>query len=102
MSTEIIVAGSMKVKPEKRQAFLDLAQSCIQPSRSEPGCISYSFYEDRTEENQFLFFEEWQSREALEQHFQTAYFQQFAAQVPELFEGEVTIKIYQISGIEKL
>lgn len=102
MDIKIIVAGSMKVKPEKRQEFLDLAQSCVQPSLSEPGCISYSFYEDGTEKNKFLFFEEWQNREVLEEHFQTSYFQEFAAKAPELFSGEVTIKIYQISHIEQL
>lgn len=102
MSIEIIVTGSMQVKPEKRQEFLDLAQSCIQPSRSETGCIFYNFYEDSTEPNKFLFFEEWQNRNALEEHFQTSYFQRFAAKVPELFIGAVTIKIYHVSSIEQL
>ncbi|WP_338116553.1 MULTISPECIES: putative quinol monooxygenase [Synechocystis] len=98
----IIVAGNIKVKPEKREEFIALSQTFIGPSRSEPGCISYSFYEDETENNTFLFFEVWRNRAALEYHFQTPYFHEFVEKSPDLLAKAAEIKIYKIAEFETL
>ncbi|QUS61801.1 putative quinol monooxygenase [Synechocystis sp. PCC 7338] len=98
----IIVAGNIKVRPEKRQEFIALSQTFIEPSRSEPGCISYSFYEDETEDNKFLFFEVWRNRAALDYHFQTPYFHEFVEKSPDLLAKAAEIKVYKIAGFETL
>ncbi|MBE9202236.1 antibiotic biosynthesis monooxygenase [Synechocystis salina LEGE 06099] len=98
----IIVAGNIKVRPEKRQEFIALSQTFIEPSRSEPGCISYSFYEDETEDNKFLFFEVWRNRAALDYHFQTPYFHEFVEKSPDLLAKAAEIKIYKIAEFETL
>ncbi|UAJ73997.1 antibiotic biosynthesis monooxygenase [Synechocystis sp. PCC 7339] len=98
----IIVAGNIKVRPEKRQEFIALSQTFIEPSRSEPGCISYSFYEDETEDNKFLFFEVWRNRAALDYHFQTPYFHEFVEKSPDLLVKAAEIKVYKIAGFETL
>ena len=42
----IVLAGRYKIKSEKRERFLELANSGLEPSRAESGNISYSFYEE--------------------------------------------------------
>jgi quinol monooxygenase YgiN len=98
----IVVAGNIKVKPDKREAFIALSQTFIKPSRSEPGCISYSFYEDETEANTFLFFEVWRSRAALDYHFQTPYFHEFVEKSPDLLAKPAEITIYKIAETQTL
>jgi len=48
----------------------------------------------------FLFFDEWQSREAISAHFETSYFQDFARRIPDMIMDEASVKIYPIADIE--
>jgi len=98
----IVVAGNIKVKPDKRDEFIALSKTFIDPSRSEPGCITYSFYEDETEDNTFLFFEIWRNKAALDYHFQTPYFHEFVEKSPDLLAQPPQIKIYTIAEVETL
>ncbi|AIE73650.1 hypothetical protein D082_11220 [Synechocystis sp. PCC 6714] len=97
-----MVAGNIKVRPDKREEFIALSQTFIEPSRSEPGCISYSFYEDETEANTFLFFEVWRNRLALDEHFQTPYFHEFVEKSPDLLAKPAEITIYKIAETQTL
>ena len=97
-----IIAGKFICKPECNTELFSLVEELLEPSRAEPGCISYNFYEDKTAANQFLFFEEWQSRESRDKHFNTPYFQKFMEDVPRLIEGKALVKIYESVNIEEL
>lgn len=98
----IVVAGQVKVKPERKEDFIALAQSLIAPSRAEVGVLSYSFYKDETQDNVFIFFEEWKNQAALDEHFQTSYFKEFCEKSPDLFIETPLIKIYQVGSFKIL
>jgi len=96
------IAGKFTVKPEYKDQLIEMSKKLIPQSLQESGCISYGFYEDQTTLGDFLFFEEWQSRETITQHFGTSYFQDFAKKFPEMIVGKASIKIYQVSNIESV
>jgi len=96
----VVIGGKFKVKPEFKDELIAMSNALIAPSLEEVGCISYGFYEDKTNPGQFLFFEEWKSREDIAQHFETSYFNDFAARFPDMIEGEASIKIYHVSEVE--
>ncbi len=98
----IIVAGKIKIKPGTKEKFSELAQKCLVPSRKEPGSISYSYYEDQTEPNTILYFEEWRDQAALDFHFQTPYFKEFIDQAQPLFDGSPEITVYRVAGSKTL
>ena len=98
----IVVAGTVKVKPEKEQEFIDFSKTLIAPSRAESGAISYSFYKDETKENVFIFYEEWKNQAALDEHFQTPYFKKFVEKAPELLAEPPVIKVFNISSFNTL
>jgi quinol monooxygenase YgiN len=95
-----VIAGKITVKPERKVELIRLARGLVSPSRSEPGCISYSFYEDQIEENHFLFFEEWSDRAAVDRHFKQPYFKDFAARLPALLVGPPVIRILEVASSE--
>jgi quinol monooxygenase YgiN len=95
-----VIAGKFKGKPERREDIIALARSLFDPSRAEPGNISYNFYEDKGSDNSFLFFEEWKSQEAIDFHFQTPYFKGFMEKFPDMIVGPPQIKIYEIKDIK--
>jgi len=95
----IVLSARFKIKPEKRSEFLELAMATLAPTRKELGNISYSLYEELTIPNSFIYFEEWQSREALASHLQEIYVINLLTKIPELLAEEANIRIYDVHGL---
>lgn len=95
----LVLAGRYKIKAEKRERFLELAKAGVEPTRKEAGNISYNFYEDAGVPNSFIYFEEWQSRDALTEHLQQPYITPLLKEFQELVDGEVDVRVYDINGL---
>ena len=95
----IVLAGRYKIKPEKREHFFELANPGLEQTRQEPGNISYSFYEESGVPNSFIYFEEWQSREALKEHLEKPYIQPLLAEFADLVDGEADVRVYDIKSL---
>jgi quinol monooxygenase YgiN len=95
----VVLATRFKIKPEKRNLFLELATAMLEPVRQEQGSISYSFYEESTEPNSFIYFEEWKSREALAEHLEKPYTQRLLERFPEILDSEANIRVYDIENL---
>lgn len=101
VSVPVVLAATLKVKPEKRELFVKLATATLKPTRAEPGSISYSFYEESNVPNTFLYFEEWKSREALAKHLEKPYVKDLIDKFPEILEEDPNIKVYDIDRVTK-
>jgi quinol monooxygenase YgiN len=97
-----VIVGKITVKPEHKVELIRLARGLVQPSRSEPGCISYGFFEDQVEENHFLFFEEWTDRAAIDRHFNQPYVKDFVARLQALVIGSPVIRIVEVASSESV
>jgi quinol monooxygenase YgiN len=51
----------------------------VAPTRREPGCVQYLLHRDPQDPTKFMFYEEFQSDDALQQHTQAPYFQEWVA-----------------------
>lgn len=98
----IVISGKFAAKPDRREELIQLAIGMFDRSRAEPGCISYNFYEDAANSNNFLFFEEWKMQEDIDKHFQTEHFKKFMEKFPDLIIGEAKIRIYQVDSFREL
>lgn len=78
----IVVVGRVRTDAEKRGELVRLAQALVTASRRDEGCISYRFYEDTEIANDFVFIEEWESDDALREHFATPHIAEFMRTVP--------------------
>ncbi|MGF1485979.1 MAG: putative quinol monooxygenase [Prochloraceae cyanobacterium] len=99
VSVPVVLAATLKVKPEKRELFLKLATATLEPTRAEIGSISYSFYEESNVPNTFLYFEEWTSREALAKHLEKPYVKDLIDRFPEILEADPDVKVYDIDRV---
>jgi quinol monooxygenase YgiN len=93
----IVLAAKLTGKPGRKNDILRLVATVTPPSRAESGCLTYQFYEQQPDGNEFLFFEEWRDQAALDAHFQSAHFANFVKAIPELIEGAPKIRIYDVS-----
>src|SRR5204862_5445989 len=64
----VIVAGTIEVDPKDRDAFLSGRADAVRATRSEPGCIEYSFSADGLDPGLIRIFEVWESQEDLTTH----------------------------------
>ena len=92
----IIVHGTFPVKAELRKDALELMRQMAVASRAEDGCISYEFYVGLTDPNMLLLFQEWESVDALQGHFETEHMEEFLKVLPDVLNGEVATRRYEV------
>lgn len=72
------IIASFQIKPERREAFHKAAVDDGRSStRSEPGCLRFDVYSDRTDPNKFVLFEVYRDEAAFKAHTQTPHFAAF-------------------------
>jgi quinol monooxygenase YgiN len=92
----IIVHGTFPVKQAFREEALKLMERMSVASRGEFGCISYEFYIGLSDPNTLLLFQEWESLDALQNHFDTQHMEEFLKVLPDVLDGEVATRRYEV------
>lgn len=95
----VVLAGKYKIKPEKRERFLELARPGLKATLQEPGNISYDLYEDIQQPNTFIYFEEWQSREALQEHLKQPYIVPLIEEISDLLAEQPNVRVYDVDKL---
>lgn len=72
MTYRILIAGTVDVAPEKREAALLGAVPHIKAALEERGCVAYSWTADLSRPGRICVFEEWTDEAALAVHLSAA------------------------------
>lgn len=75
--TKLTIAAQITAKQEHIEAVKAELKKLIAPTLLEEGCLGYDLHQDNNNPALFLFFENWASKAALDQHMQTAHFKNF-------------------------
>ncbi len=94
----IVVVGRVKSDADKRDALLSIGAAVAAASRAEPGCIGYRLYEDTESANDFVFVEEWESNDALQEHFATPHIRDFMQAIPATIVAPPDVKFHTIAS----
>ncbi len=92
----IAVRITLDVLPEKQLELMQTLFSLIKPVGKEHGCKLYKVYRDIKDENSFCLFEEWETREDLEQHIKNLRFKVLLG-TKTLLRKPPEIRIYSVS-----
>lgn len=95
----IVVTGSFIAKEGRFDEALQLSLEHVRRSRGEAGCVSHAVYRDSENPARLFFFEEWESREALDAHFAVAGTRAFIQGLADLAEGAPQLAIYEASRL---
>ena len=98
----LVIAGHVRIDPARRDAAIEAARAVMAATRQEPGCRSYVFSSDLADPGLFRLFEEWDSQEALDAHFQTPHMATFQAAMGGLGLQEMQIQRYEVSSVGPL
>ena len=67
----IILVAMVKAKPGEEDAVKEVLLSLVEPTRKEAGCLCYNLHQSKNDKSQFMFYEQWASKEALDAHGKT-------------------------------
>jgi quinol monooxygenase YgiN len=77
----IVVIGRVQTDDEKREDLIRVCQKVASESRKESGNVGYRFYADTEQPGHYVFVEEWESMDALKEHFGTPHIAEFMGSV---------------------
>ena len=95
----IIVRITMNVRLEKRTELLQTLLSMIEPTGNGKGCLSCHVFRDIEDKNVFSLIEEWETREALNDHIKSDRFSVLLGTKSLLYEPQ-QIEIHTVSQSE--
>ncbi len=96
----IIVIATITAAAGKRDELIKVARKCVVETRKEAGCRQYDLMASTDNDADIVFFERWDSREALDQHMKTPHMAAFAKEKAEknLQVGDLGVAIYDVAG----
>ena len=94
----LIVVGRVSGNPERREELIELLRWMQNESLREPGCRNYGFFESVAGPDEFIAVEEWESVEALRDHFAAPSVSGFGARLGGLIAGRATVEIHGVAA----
>lgn len=99
----LMTLAKFEARPGAMPELLELAQSLVECSRTDPGCLDYACYRDITGSDTLLIVGRWTDQQALERHYETARFQQIIGRFAELLvEAPPSVSLYQVVEMDSL
>ena len=95
MPEAITVLAKLRAKDGMYETVKNDCLALVEPTRSEEGCIIYDFHQDTDDPASFMFYEQWVSKQALDEHLRMPYLQAFFSKAEELLDGQVDVTIYE-------
>ncbi len=74
---KLTIVAQILAKAEKRALVKSELLKLIETTRAEKGCINYDLHQDNENENLFLFFENWESRELWQAHMNNSHLTEY-------------------------
>ncbi len=98
----IVIAGTAPISPAKREEAKAILKTMMDATMQEDGCISYQFLFNPWNDAEVHLFEEWETQDALDAHFQTKHMAEFRKALPNFVTGSFDIKRYEVSEVTNL
>jgi quinol monooxygenase YgiN len=77
----VILTAMVKAKPGQEDAVKEALLSLVEPTRQETGCLCYNLHQSKADPTQFMFYEQWASKEDLTAHGKTPHMKALGAKL---------------------
>ena len=92
---EVTVVARIRAKKGLERRVKAELLALIVPTRAEKGCIIYDLHLSADDPGLFMFYENWTSREALDQHMGMPYLKAFLAKEKEILDGPAEVTLWE-------
>jgi quinol monooxygenase YgiN len=77
----VILTAMVKAKQGQEDAVKEALLALVEPTRREPGCLCYNLHQSKSDPTQFMFYEQWVSKEAMDSHVRTPHMSALGAKL---------------------
>lgn len=98
---KVTVAARILAKPEKREKVMQALFDIVLETRKEEGCICFDLHQSLDNPCRFRLSEEWESKEALDEHLKKPYVTSFLGKSDTLLAEPVDISLWRMMRIPK-
>ncbi|MDZ4778183.1 MAG: putative quinol monooxygenase [Alphaproteobacteria bacterium] len=98
----ILLAGTIRITPGKRDAALPHIRAIVAASRAEPGCLDYSFAFDVNDDHLVHIFEVFRDLEAREAHRHMPHMQLWRDSWAEAGIGDRNMREFEIASAKDI
>lgn len=82
------------VKEDKLDEAIKLYEELVALTRKETGCIKYEMYQDEKDSTILTMIEEWETREALDNHLNSEHFTRIVPMLGKLMSKDTYMNVY--------
>ncbi|MHC1720169.1 MAG: putative quinol monooxygenase [Clostridiaceae bacterium] len=82
------------VKEGKLDDIIKVFKELAAPSRKEKGCLSYELFQDQKDSDIVAIIEEWENKEALDEHKKTDHFINLVPELDKYTEKKIDLSLY--------
>ena len=93
---KLTVVARIKAKKGNEEEVKRELLALVAPTRTEAGCLGYDLHQSTEDPALFLFYENWTSRAALDEHFATPHLTRLNERAPELLAEPVEITFWEM------
>jgi len=94
----IVVVATFRAREGREQELRSTLQGLVPVTREEPGFVQYDLHVAEDDPASFLFYERWESDEALQEHLSSPHIGSVFALVGELCDEPPSIARYTLLG----
>ena len=94
----VILTAMVKAKPGQEDAVKKALLSLVEPTRKEPGCLCYNLHQSKVDPTQFMFYEQWASKEDLSAHGKTPHMKALGGKLKDKTDKGGGAVVYELLG----
>ncbi len=90
----ITMISHIEALSDKIDTVKSILSGMVEPTRKEPGCLSYNMYQNQTNPAIFTFIHEWESEESMNAHILSGHFNETAGKLKDLMAANPDFSTY--------
>lgn len=94
----VTVLARVRARAGREDEVRRLLLALVAPSRAEAGCLNYDLHQSADDPTEFMFYENWVSRAALDAHAAMPYLDEFDEQAEGLLAAPVEITFWRMAS----
>ena len=93
---KLTIVARIKAKEGMEETVKKELLALVAPTRSEAGCINYDLHQSKKDKGLFMFYENWRSKEDLDEHLQKPNLKAFFGKAAEVLAEPVDISFWEM------
>ncbi len=97
----VTVVARIRSKPGNEERVREELLKAVAPTHAEADCINYDMHQSADDACLFMFYENWASKEALDEHLKTPHLTALIEVLPELLAEPIDLSLWSMISTPK-